>query len=86
MKYILFVTPSQSSLFCHMQININILLTNEKRIKDFKNQQGFLMWYCFFLVSLENVQIDVQDLTRGLENAKKELSIRQTMKVFCLKS
>ena len=35
----------------------------------------------FFLVSLENVQIDVQDLTRGLDNAKKELIIRQTMKV-----
>jgi len=36
----------------------------------------------FFLVSLENVQIDVQDLTRGLDNAKKELVIRQTLKVF----
>ncbi|CAF5144559.1 unnamed protein product, partial [Rotaria sp. Silwood1] len=36
---------------------------------------------CFlFSVSLENVQIDVQDLTRGLDNAKKELVIRQTMK------
>jgi hypothetical protein len=33
------------------------------------------------LVSLENIQIDVQDLTRGLDNAKKELVIRQTMKV-----
>jgi len=32
---------------------------------------------------LENIQIDVQDLTRGLENAKKELAIRQTMKVRC---
>ncbi|UJR33234.1 hypothetical protein I4U23_020689 [Adineta vaga] len=31
-------------------------------------------------VSLENIQIDVQDLTRGLDNAKKELVIRQTMK------
>ncbi|CAF3719444.1 unnamed protein product [Rotaria socialis] len=31
-------------------------------------------------VSLENVQTDVQDLTRGLDNAKKELSVRQTMK------
>ncbi|CAF2626482.1 unnamed protein product [Rotaria sp. Silwood2] len=31
-------------------------------------------------VSLENVQIDVQDLTRGLDNAKKELVIRQTIK------
>ncbi|CAF0730840.1 unnamed protein product [Adineta ricciae] len=31
-------------------------------------------------VSLENIQIDVQDLTRGLENTKKELVIRQTMK------
>jgi len=30
-------------------------------------------------VSLENIQIDVQDLTRGLDNAKKELVIRQTM-------
>lgn len=35
------------------------------------------------LVSLENIQIDVQDLTRGLDNAKKELVIRQTMMV-CL--
>ena len=34
------------------------------------------------LVSLENIQTDVQDLTRGLENAKKELIIRQNMKVF----
>ncbi len=33
------------------------------------------------LASLENIQIDVQDLTRGLDNAKKELSIRQTLKV-----
>ena len=33
-------------------------------------------------MSLENVQIDVQDLTRGLDNAKKELVIRQTLKVF----
>ena len=32
-------------------------------------------------VSLENIQIDVQDLTRGLDNSKKELVIRQTMKV-----
>ncbi|CAF0853423.1 unnamed protein product [Rotaria sordida] len=31
-------------------------------------------------VSLENVQVDVQDLTRGLDNAKKELIIRQTIK------
>ncbi|CAF0771370.1 unnamed protein product [Didymodactylos carnosus] len=31
-------------------------------------------------VSLENIQIDVQDLTRGLELTKKELTIRQTMK------
>ncbi|CAF0902187.1 unnamed protein product [Adineta ricciae] len=31
-------------------------------------------------VSLENIQTDVQDLTRGLDNAKKELVIRQTMK------
>ncbi len=30
---------------------------------------------------MENIQIDVQDLTRGLDNAKKELVIRQTMKV-----
>ncbi|CAF5105808.1 unnamed protein product, partial [Rotaria magnacalcarata] len=30
--------------------------------------------------SLENVQTDVQDLTRGLDNAKRELSVRQTMK------
>ena len=29
---------------------------------------------------MENIQIDVQDLTRGLDNAKKELVIRQTMK------
>jgi len=35
-----------------------------------------------FLVSLENIQIDVQDLTRGLDNSKKELVIRQTMKVY----
>jgi len=34
---------------------------------------------------LENIQIDVQDLTRGLDNAKKELVIRQTMMVFLLK-
>lgn len=33
------------------------------------------------VVSLENIQIDVQDLTRGLDNAKKELVIRQTMMV-----
>ncbi len=33
------------------------------------------------LVSLENIQIDLQDLTRGLDNSKKELTIRQTMKV-----
>jgi len=39
----------------------------------------------FILVSLENIQIDVQDLTRGLDNAKKELVIRQTMMVFLLK-
>lgn len=42
--------------------------------------------FCFLigkiLVSLENIQIDVQDLSRGLENAKKELVIRQTMKVM----
>ncbi|CAF0846192.1 unnamed protein product, partial [Didymodactylos carnosus] len=31
-------------------------------------------------VSLENIQIDVQDLTRGLDLTKKELAIRQTMK------
>jgi hypothetical protein len=31
---------------------------------------------------LENIQIDVQDLTRGLDNAKKELVIRQTMMVI----
>lgn len=40
--------------------------------------------FCFLigkiLVSFENIQIDVQDLSRGLENAKKELVIRQTMK------
>ena len=40
---------------------------------DFKNSH---------LVSLENIQIDVQDLTRGLDNAKKELVIRQTMMVM----
>jgi hypothetical protein len=44
--------------------------------------QGLL----FILVSLENIQIDVQDLTRGLDNAKKELVIRQTMMVFLLKT
>jgi hypothetical protein len=36
----------------------------------------------FLLVSLENIQTDVQDLTRGLDNAKKELVIRQTLKVI----
>lgn len=41
---------------------------------------------CLFLVSLENVQIDVQDLTRGLDTAKKELLIRQTMKVVFISS
>lgn len=35
----------------------------------------------FRLVSLENIQTDVQDLTRGLENARKELVIRQNLKV-----
>ena len=38
--------------------------------------------YYLFLVSLENIQIDLQDLTRGLDNSKKELVIRQTMKVL----
>ncbi|CAF3806487.1 unnamed protein product, partial [Rotaria magnacalcarata] len=33
-------------------------------------------------LSLENIQTDVQDLTRGLDNAKKELVIRQAMKNF----
>lgn len=43
--------------------------TNEKSFNSFR------------LVSLENIQTDVQDLTRGLENARKELVIRQNLKV-----
>jgi hypothetical protein len=42
----------------------------------------FYNYLRIILVSLENIQIDVQDLTRGLDNAKKELVIRQTMMVF----
>nr|ACD54761.1 formin-like protein 3 [Adineta vaga] len=46
-------------------------------LRAFPNRFYFVDYY---LVSLENIQIDVQDLTRGLDNAKKELVIRQTMK------
>jgi len=42
----------------------------------------FYNYLRIILVSLENIQIDVQDLTRGLDNAKKELVIRQTMMVL----
>ena len=61
-------------VFCHLS---RVFFSPEDIFTYSRNIQRLL----FCLVSLENIQTDVQDLTRGLDNAKKELVIRQTMKV-----
>ena len=59
----------------------NKLSTSDVFFSVYEKLISVLFLYEIILVSLENIQIDLQDLTRGLDNSKKELAIRQTMKV-----